>query len=163
MRPTFVTLRYSRVFPYPLDATYQWLTDYQDDDPARTDRVVKRRPVLKREPGKVTMEGELELFGSFGAGKVEVTLDPPAHYVANIVEGRGRGCVFDYRLTPVAGGTRLDVDYRIRVKRWRSRLRVALGKPLLRREIHRMWEGFAASMGKDLGAPVATAARERVG
>jgi hypothetical protein len=158
VQPTFVHVPYSRVFPFPLEATYAWLTDYRDDDPARTDAVVKRRPVLKREPGKVTMEGELELFGSFGTGVVEVALDPPAHYVATIVQGRGRGCVFDYRLTSVPGGTRLDVDYQIRVKRWSSRLRVALGKPLLRREIHRMWDGFAASMQRELGAPATVAA-----
>src|SRR5438874_9578755 len=45
VRPRFVDIRYSRVFPFPLDATYAWLTDYRDDDAALTDAVVRRRLV----------------------------------------------------------------------------------------------------------------------
>jgi len=149
VQPTFVNVKVTRTFPYPLERTFEWLTDYQDDDPSRTTAVVKRRPVLKREANKVTLEGELELFGARGVGKVEVELHPPTHYVATIIEGSGRGSVYDYRLTPVEGGTRLDVLYRIRVKRWKSRLRVILGKPFVRRELHKMWDGFTESMKRE--------------
>ena len=152
MDPAFVTISYTRRFPHPLDQAYAWLTDYQDDDPARTSAVVKRRPVLKREPGKVTMEGELEMLGVRGTGIVEVSLHPPARWVAEIVQGGGRGSVYEYQLSPTPDGCRLDVQYRVRVRRWSSRLRLMLAKPLLRRELNTMWDGFAASMAKDLSA-----------
>lgn len=150
MKPTFVPIRVSHVFPFGLDATYAWLTDYRDDDPARTTGVVLQRKVVLREPGRVVIEGEIETFGRGRIGKAEVALDPPAHYVATLVEGPGRGSVFDYRLTPVAGGTRLDVVYGVRVKRWRSRLKVWLARPATRAKLERMWDGFDATMRREL-------------
>jgi hypothetical protein len=111
---------------------------------------VKRRPVLERTKDKIVMEGELEIAGARGTGTVEVTLDPPAHWTATIVKGGGKGSVYDYRLTAVPGGSRLDVVYHIRVKRWKSRLRVWLGRPVIRKQIGIMWDGFADSMKKDL-------------
>lgn len=153
VEPTFVEIRVSRTFPYPVEKTFAWLTDYQDDDPGRTTAVVKRRPVIARTKDKVTLEGEIELLGSRGIGKVEVSLMPPDHYVANIIEGAGRGSVYDYKLTPVPGGkSRLDVNYRIRVKRWKSRIRVTLAKPFAKRRLNVMWDGFEAAMKKDFDA-----------
>lgn len=151
MEPTFVKIRYSRVFPHPIGATYAWLTDYQDDDPSRTEHVVVKRRVLSRSPTKIVMEGRIEMLGSGGDGLVDIDLDPPGHYRATIVKGRGRGSVFDYRLTSVPGGTRLDVVYGMRVKRWSSRLKVVLTRPAARRKIAKMWDGFADAMRKDLG------------
>src|ERR1051325_5318254 len=135
VRPAFVPIRLSRTFPYPLDACFAWLTDYRDDDPARTTAVVKRRPVLSRSADKVVMEGELELLGARGVGKVEVALHPPDHYVATIVEGSGKGSVYDYKLAPIEGGTPLDVTYNVRVKRWKSRLRVLAARPVAPRSL----------------------------
>lgn len=153
MEPTFVTIPYTRRFPYPVDQAYAWLTDYQDDDPQRTTAVVKRRPVLERTPDKITMEGELEFFGQRGTGIVEVKLHPPDRWVAEIVKGGGRGSIYEYRLTPAEGGSRLDVRYRVRVKRWGSRLRLLLARPLVRREIHRMWDGFEDAMRREMPRP----------
>lgn len=150
MEPAFVTIPYARFLPYPLDEAFAWLTDYQDDDPARTTAVVKRRPVVSRTKDKVVMEGELEMLGVRGAGTVEVTLHPPDRWVAEIVKGGGKGSVYEYRLTPAKGGCRLDVRYRVRVRRWRSRIRLWLARPLLRRELHTMWNGFADSMAREL-------------
>lgn len=157
MKPAFVTIAYTRPFPYPVDQAYAWLTDYQDDDPARTTAVVKRRPVLKREPGKITMEGELEMLGVRGTGIVEVSLHPPDRWVAEIVKGGGRGGLYEYQLSATPEGCRLDVRYRVRVRRWSSRLRLMIAKPLLRRELRTMWDGFAASMAKDLGVQASAA------
>lgn len=152
MRPTFVDIHYARTFPYDVARAYAWLTDYQDDDPARTTAVVKRRPVLERTRDKVVLEGELEIAGTHGVGKVEVDLHPPDRWVARVVEGKGKGNVFEYKLTPEAPDrTRLDVRYRIRVRRWRSRLKVWLAKGVTRRDLDRMWDGFASSMVKELG------------
>ena len=156
MEPAFVTIPYARVLPYPVEQAYAWLTDYQDDDPQRTTAVVKRRPVLSRTKDKVVMEGELEMLGARGVGTVEVTLHPPDRWVAEIVKGGGKGSVYEYRLTPHPAGSRLDVAYRVRVRRWSSRLRLLVARPLLRRELHRMWDGFAAAMEREIpraGAP----------
>ncbi|HWH07586.1 MAG TPA: SRPBCC family protein [Candidatus Thermoplasmatota archaeon] len=151
MEPAFVTIPYTRVLPHPVEEAYAWLTDYQDDDPQRTTAVVKRRPVLSRTKDKVVLEGELEMLGVRGVGTVEVTLLPPDRWVAEIVKGGGKGSVYEYRLTPAAGGgSRLDVRYRVRVRRWSSRLRLLLARPLLRRELDRMWDGFAESMAREL-------------
>lgn len=157
MEPTFVTLPYARSFPYPVDVAYAWLTDYQDDDPQRTTAVVKRRPVLLRTRDRVVMEGELEMLGARGVGTVEVALHPPDRWVAEIVKGGGKGSIYEYRLTPIPGGCRLDVRYRVRVRRWGSRIRLLLARPLLRRELHRMWDGFAAAMERELPHPDAPA------
>lgn len=150
MQPRFVTIPYSRTFPVPVEKAFAWLTDYTDHDASLTTEVVKQRTVVQRGKDLVVLDGEIELLGTRGRGKVEVALFPPTRYVATIVEGRSKGSVYEYRLTPVAHGTRLDVEYRVRVKRVRSWLKVALARPLARRKLHAMWEGFAASMARDL-------------
>ena len=150
MEPAFVTIPYARFLPYPVEQAFAWLTDYQDDDPARTTAVVKRRPVLRRTADRVVMEGELEMLGVRGVGTVEVALHPPDRWVAEIVKGGGKGSVYEYRLTAAPGGSRLDVRYRVRVRRWSSRIRLIIAKPLLRRELDRMWDGFAESMQREL-------------
>lgn len=143
---------YSRTFPYPVDRAFEWLTDYTDHDAALTDAVQRRRKVLSREKDKITMEGEIDLLGSRGAAIVEVALAPPSRWTATIVKGPSRGSVYEYALTPTAGGgSRLDVAYRVRVKRLSSFVKVALARPFARRRLHAMWEGFARSMAKDLG------------
>lgn len=149
----FVTVRYERDLDHSLDAAFEWLTDYQDDDPDRAGAVVLERPVLERSDQKVVLRGTVEVLGQRGTGMTEVDLMPPDHWRATIVEGRGRGSVYDYRLEPVAGGDRcrLVVDYHLRVKRLRSRIKLWLMRPLVRRELDRMWNGFAAAMDAELG------------
>jgi hypothetical protein len=152
VEPTFVVIPYSRTFPYPVDQAFAWLTDYQDDDPSRTDAIVERRTVAAREKDVVTLDATVTMFGVTGSGVAEVRLFPPDRWVATVVKGSGRGSVYEYRLTPApGGGSRLDVAYRIAVRRWRSRLRVLFARPFARRELHRMWEGFARSMAEELG------------
>ncbi|MGQ0535929.1 MAG: SRPBCC family protein [Methanobacteriota archaeon] len=147
---TFVDLTIRRDFPHPLPDTFAWLTDYQDDDPSRTDAVIKRRPVVERGDNRYVLDGELEVLGMRPKARVEVTLYPPDHYEARVIEGSGRGTVYLYDLAPTPTGTRLTVRYRFRVRRLKSKIRLWLYRPLIRRELNRMWDGFAQSMAKDL-------------
>jgi hypothetical protein len=145
-----VRIPYERTFPVPVAQAYAWLTDYQDDDPQRTTAVIKSRPVLERHEDRVVLDGTLEILGRRGRGKAEVRLFPPDHWTASILEGSGRGSVYDYRLTPVPEGCRLHVDYRISTRRLRSYLRVLLARRLVWKELDTMWDGFARSMQRDL-------------
>ncbi len=148
---TLVPIRYSRVLDHPLGVAYEWLTDYQDDDPARTTAVVKRRPVIERHADRIVMDGTLEIMGNKGSGKVEVRLFPPDRWVATIIEGAGRGSVYEYQLTAIdANRSRLDINYGVRAKRWRKRMMVRLARPFIRRELNTMWDGFAAAMAREL-------------
>lgn len=149
-----VTIRYERELDHPVEAAYEWLTDYQDDDPDRAGAVVVERPVLERSETKVVLKGTVEVLGDKGTGLTEVDLMPPDKWRARIVDGRGRGSVYEYRLEPLDGGdrSRLVVDYHIRVKRFSSKLKVLLGRPFVRRELDRMWAGFAKSMDEELAA-----------
>ncbi|HWG89996.1 MAG TPA: SRPBCC family protein [Candidatus Thermoplasmatota archaeon] len=155
-----IDITYTRRIPYPLDVAYAWLTDYQDDDPARAGAVIEERTVASREPGRVVLNACLNLLGTKGRGKAEVLLHPPDHWEARILEGSGRGSHYRYRLDPLPeGGCRLTVVYGVAARRPISRLKVRLLSPLVRRELGRMWDGFAASMERELGPPVVARAR----
>ena len=149
-----VTFTYRRTFPYPVDVAYQWLTDYQDDDGERTTAIVKRRPVIAREGNKVVLEGHLEIMGRQMQGTATVHLFPPDRWEAHLHFKNGRGTVYRYRLDPLPGGRqcRLTAEYEIPARRWTSRLKLHLARPLVMREIDTMWDGFAKSMEKELGA-----------
>lgn len=146
-----ILVRYSRAFPVPVPDAYAWLTDYRDDDPSRTEHLLVSRPVRSRAPDKVVLEGTLELLDRRGTSITEVDLLPPDRWRARIVQGWGRGSVYEYRLTPTGdGGSRLDIEYRFHARRLRSKLLLLFGKRRVRAELDRMWSGFAASLEKDL-------------
>jgi hypothetical protein len=156
-----VNVHYERDFPYPVDVAYAWLTDYQDDDHARAGAIIKRRIVIRKEldekgrPIEFELEGELETLGQkTGAGRAIVHLFPDERrWVAQLAQGRW---VYEYRLVPTAKGSRILIDYRLGSKRWQRRFVLTLSKPLIRREIDRMWDGFATAMGKEIGTGAAT-------
>lgn len=156
-----VVIHYERTFPHPLAQAYAWLTDYQDDDPARTTHVVKKRPVISRTKDVVVLEGEIEVLGQRAKGRAEVHLFPPDRWEARFQRRDGSpGSLYRYRLEPLGDqACRLVVDYGLAARKPATRLKLRLLKPLARREIHRMWEGFAASMARDLAAPEAPAQR----
>lgn len=144
---------YSRELPHPIDAAYAWLTDYEDADAQRAGAVVHERRVVKRDDDVVVLEGHNVVLGRHARGKAEVRLFPSERrWQATIVEGNGRGSVYEYQLTPTDRGCRLDVRYRVRARRWRARVLVRLTRPFVRREIARMWDGFAAAMARELPA-----------
>lgn len=149
-----ILVHYERRIDAPLAAAYAWLTDYQDDDPQRTTRIVKKRPVVSRTKDLVVLDGEIEVMGGRFKGRAEVHLDPPAHWQARLFRRNGtRASTFDYRLVPEGPDRcRLVVDYHLAARRLRTRLKLILFKPLVYREIDVMWDGFMASMARDLAA-----------
>jgi len=156
-------IRYRRTFPFPVGEAYAWLTDYQDDDPARTGAIVKERPVLSRSENQVVLRGVLETLGRRWEGNAVVDLMPPDRWRATTRDARGRvRSVYDYRLEPADGGraSLLTVDYRFNVRRWRTRLTLLVARRAIVKEIDRMWDGFAAAMQRELrpGATVAPTA-----
>ena len=150
-----VLLHYEREFPYPVEKAYAWLTDYADDDHLRAGAIIKRRIVVRKEtdkdgrPVEVELEGELETLGqSTGVGRALVRLWPDEkRWQASIGGGRW---VYDYRLVPTPKGSRILIDYRFGSKRLRRRILLTLTKPLIRRELDKMWDGFDAAMKKEL-------------
>lgn len=152
MSGPFVDVPHVRVLPHPIDAAYQWLTDYRDDDADLAGAIVKKRTVERRPDGVILLEGHNVTLGQPARGRAEVHLFPDQkRWEARIFEGSGRGSVYTYALTPLGPDkTRLEVHYRIRARRWSRRVMLTLAKPLIKREISKMWDGFVAAMGRDL-------------
>jgi len=150
-----VLLHFEREFAYPVDKAYEWLTDYQDDDHLRAGAIIKRRIVVRREtdkdgrPTEYELEGELETLGqSTGTGRALIRLWPDEkRWQADLAGGRW---VYDYRLVPTPKGSRILIDYRFGSKRLKRRILLTLTKPLIRRELNKMWDGFDAAMKKEL-------------
>lgn len=155
-----VSLKYERTFPYPIDAAYAWLTDYQDDDPQRAGTLVRKRDVVRRNDREVEVEGWLEVLGRDYEGKAVIHLFPEEKRWVAII-GRG-GWEFHYQLTPLGPhATKLTIDYQMGSRRWTRRLQYRLAKPLIRRHIHRMWNNFDAAMRRELGPPAPLSAPSR--
>jgi hypothetical protein len=153
-----VVLHYERDLAVPLDRAYAWLTDYQDDDPSLTRKVVKRRPVVSRTKDVVVLDGEIEVLGRRAKGRAEVHLFPPDRWEARLYRRDGqRGSTFHYRLVPKAQGCRLVVDYHIQARKATTRWKLRLFKPLAMRDIRIMWDGFVGAMERDLAAERAQA------
>jgi len=145
-----VTLRYSRTVPFSVPEAYAWLTDYRDDDPTRTNAVQKTRRVISRTNEGAVLEAELQFGKSVIWALAEIKLSPPDRWQATFLKGPLKGSVYEYRLTPIPGGCRLDIDHHIRATRLRTWLTVMIGRRAILRQIHKMWEGFAASMAREI-------------
>jgi len=149
-----VVIRWSRELPVPLDQAYAWLTDYQDDDPARTTAIIVKRPVKERTKDKVVLEGELDVLGRRFKGTAHVHLFPPDRWEARFFHRDGSPAhLYTYQLTPTARGCRLDVVYNMHARRLKSRLKLLLAKGRIYRAIDTMWDGFIAHMERDLQVP----------
>lgn len=148
----FVDVPHVRILPHPIDAAYAWLTDYRDDDAALAGAIIQERGVERRADGVIVLSGHNVTLGQHARGRAEVHLFPAEYrWEARIFEGSGRGSVYTYALTPLPDGrTRLEVHYRIRARRLRKRLLLWVVKPLISREVRKMWDGFAGAMGREL-------------
>lgn len=145
-------LRYERTLPVSVDDAYAWLTDYDADDPDRTDEIIVERVPVEKSEDRIVLEGRLSYMGRDNEGWAEVELDPPDHWTAHVYDDKDRqGGRFEYRLQPTDTGSRLVVDYNLVTPRLRDRVLLTLAKPLLRRRIDAMWDGLVASMVDELG------------
>lgn len=146
-----VTIRYERRLDQPLDAAYRWLTDYRDDDPERAGSIVRKRRVVEENEDEVVLEGELETVGRTMEGRAVVELDPPDEWTARLFDEKGRRSgVYEYSLEPLDEGCRLVVDYKIAAPTLKHKALLWIGRPLIRRELATMWDGFVEAMDEEL-------------
>jgi hypothetical protein len=148
-----VTIRYERDLDHPLEDAYRWLTDYRNDDADRAGAVIRDREVVERTEDRIVLEGELETLGRRMDGRAEVELDPPDAWTARLYDEKGRRSgVYRYRLEPTEGpGCRLVVDYELVAPKLRHKAMLWIGRPLIRRELATMWDGFVEAMREELG------------
>lgn len=150
------TLTYRRRVPYPVDIAYAWLTDYADDDPDRTEEIIKRRPVVERTDEMVVLDATIEIFGKNVSRRAEIDLMPPNRWRARAIDKKGRtGDVYEYRLEPREGGatSELIVDYHFITPKFKHKLQLALLRRSVYRKLDKMWDGFFAAMADEVGAP----------
>lgn len=156
-----VKIQIVRRFPVPVDRAYAWLTDFEDDDVQRAGAVIQMRRVIVREPGRVVYEGETAMLGVRAPATTEVTFEPPSRWRARVTHGPRTGSVVEYELTPEAGATRLQVTYHFVIRPAFRMVLLRVLRPLVKRELSRMWDGFEAALRQDLSAPSAAAAAQR--
>lgn len=145
-----VHIRVERAFPHARDPAYGWLTDFDEHDTERAGAVIEMRRVVERAPGRIVYEGETEVLGRRSSGRTEVTLHPPDRWEARVVSGPRTGSFTHYHLVPDGAGCRLTVDYRFVLDDPRRQLLLRLAKPLVARELRKMWAGFADAMRSEL-------------
>lgn len=146
-----VCITYERVFEHEREDAFAWLTDYRDDDPERAGAIIRERTVLERTDEQIVLEGELETLGRVLTGRARIELDPPSRWVAHLEDRRGRPAGrYVYELSDHEDGCRLQVDYNVATPRLRDKLLLWATRPLARRQIDRMWDGFADAMAEEI-------------
>lgn len=140
-----------RTFSVPVADAYAWLTDFRDDDVERAQGAVLRaRRVVERSAKRVVYEGETEVLGRRIASTTEVDLAPPDAWEARVTKGPRTGSVTRYRLFPDGAGSRIRVEYGFVLQDGLKHLLLRLAKAKVRRDLARMWDGFAAAMEAEL-------------
>ena len=150
--PGPVHIRVVQRFDRPLADAYAWLTDFTEDDAKHAGAVIQTRKVRERGPKRVVYEGETEVLGRRIWGVSEVDLAPPDRWEARVVEGPRKGSRTTYHLVPRGAGCEITVDYRFVLDDPRRFLLLRVAKPLVARELRKMWRGFAAAMSRELPA-----------
>lgn len=147
-----VSVRYERPLDAPLDDAFAWLTDYRDDDADRTGAIIEDRRVIEKSPDRILLEGELKTLGRRIDGRAEITLNPPDAWTAELYDTKDRPSgVYEYRLNPREEGCHLSVDYAFVAPKLKHKLMLTLSKPLIKRELDKMWEGFHQAMNEEIG------------
>jgi hypothetical protein len=147
-----VEVRLQRAFRHAPDAAYGWLTDFRADDGAIAGALIEGRDRVAREGDVVRMATRIKRpLGSVRVREQEVRLFPrERRWESRIVAGYGQGSLHRYQVVPAPEGSALEVRYGFAAA---SPMRAALlraGRPLLARQLHRMWDGFEAAMDRDL-------------
>lgn len=148
--PTPVHIHLTRRLPHPRDEAYAWLTDFEDSDAERAGAVVEKRHVTQRAKDRIVYEGEQVVLGRRTSGTTEVTLQPPDRWEARVLSGVRTGSFTHYRLVPDGAGSHLSVDYHFTLDDPTRMLLLRIAKPLVARELGKMWDGFVASMASEL-------------
>lgn len=151
MKP--VHIRVACSFPHPRDEAYAWLTDFDDGDAERAGAVVELRRVVERAKDRVVYEGETEVLGRRAWARTEVKLAPPDAWRADVTAGPRTGSFTTYRLVPSSSSScALTVDYHFVFPQAARMLLLRVAKPLVKRELEKMWAGYAAAMRVELAA-----------
>lgn len=145
-----VQIQVRRTFAHPADAAYAWLTDFRDDDAEIADAVIEKRHVTQRSADRVVYEGETSVLGARAWAITEVRLRPPLRWEARVLDGPRKGSTTDYELAPRPGGCEVTVTYRFVLADPKRHLALRLAKPLVRRQLSKMWDGFARAMDAQL-------------
>jgi len=151
----FVRIPYELTIEHPVEAAFDWLTDYQEDDADRADAIIQDRRVVESSEDEIVLEGQLETLGREMEGNARVSLDPPTSWTARLYDHKERlSGIYEYELEPIdESSCRLTVDYRLAAPRLRDKLMLTLGRPLVRRELSTMWDGFVEAMDRELASP----------
>jgi len=92
-----------------LSEAFAWCTDFQDTDPELSAIRLRTRRVIRQDSSHVVLEETGRMGFPFRA-RFSVSLHPPNGWEADGQSNMGR-THNDYRLTPEAGGTRLDIAF----------------------------------------------------
>ena len=148
---TPVHIRVSRAFPHPRDRAYLWLTDFEEGDVERAKgAVLEKRKVLERAKDRVVYEGETQVLGRRTWSVTEVQLTPPDRWEAKVTKGPRTGSFTHYHLVPEGDGCRITVDYHFVLDDPKRMMLLRLAKPLVKRDLAKMWAGFAEAMRREL-------------
>jgi hypothetical protein len=145
-----VHIRVERSFAQPRERAYQWLTDFDDADADRADAVIKKRKVLERAKDRIVYEGETEVLGRRTWSVSEVQLSPPDRWEAKVTKGPRTGSYTHYLLVSSGNGCRVTVDYHFLLDSPARMLLLRVAKPIVKRDLQRMWDGFAEAMQHEL-------------
>lgn len=146
-----VVVQLKRRLPHERGAAFAWLTDIQDSDVERAEgAVLAERRVIERGPDRVVYEGETAVLGRRARSTTEVKLHPPGRWEAHVIAGPRKGSWTDYEIVPADDGCALTVTYHFVFDDPRRMILLRLAKPIVKREIRKMWDGFARSMAAEL-------------
>jgi hypothetical protein len=139
----------TRHLPLPVAAAYAWLTDFRDDDPARAGAMLTERRVTERTATRVAFEGEHKTLGRRIRYAQVVDLSPPDAWRSRVVSGPRLGSHNEYSLAPDGAGSRLTVRYHLTHEKPGTRALIRIAKPILRRNLVRMWQGYERAMREE--------------
>lgn len=148
-----VHLRYERSLSHGVDEAFDWLTDYDDDDASRAGAIIEDRRVVEASEDRIVLEGQLETLGRRIEGTSVVKLDPPDRWTAHLFDEKGRPAGrYEYGLERQEQGSLLTVDYGFAAPKLKHKVLLWLSKPLIKRELDKMWAGFEEAMAEELSA-----------